>query len=173
MPSPHMCCAVSTASAHVWCCSSGESSLSSVTEVKLHCRLRASYSCGIYFAAPSFLWHPYAKGRMDAICDEGGAVMSGPNHTVSRTSNRHFGQLEHGIIGGGKLAVGREAEDTCIFEISFDNRTEALKLSMACDMCLHPVTVEELLPDHGGCLECRALLRQARRSGNGFWRATL
>ena len=81
-----------------------------------------------------------AEGKLHGF--KGRLVVSGPNHTVSRTGNRHFGQLEDGIIGGGKLAVSGEARNARILEVSPDNGPEALKFSVACGVCLHPVTSE-------------------------------
>jgi hypothetical protein len=66
-----------------------------------------------------------------------GLVMSGANHPVSRTSNRHLGKLKDCVVGGGKLPVGREARKPHVGEVPGDNRTEALKFSATGDVGLH------------------------------------
>jgi hypothetical protein len=48
-------------------------------------------------------------------------MMALPNDPIARTGDRHFGQLEDGIIGGRKAAVSREARYTRIVEVPCDH----------------------------------------------------
>jgi hypothetical protein len=81
--------------------------------------------------------HACAQSKLHSF--ERGLVVSGPNHAVARTGNRHLGKLKDRIIRSGKLTVGREARNVRVFEVPLDNGSEALKLSSACGVCLYPV----------------------------------
>lgn len=81
-----------------------------------------------------------AQSKLHSL--ERGVVVPGPHHTVSRTGNRHFGRLEHSIIGCGKLPVRREARNARVLKVPCDNSAQAVKLSAACAVCLHPAVVE-------------------------------
>ena len=69
-------------------------------------------------------------------------MMALPNDPIARTGDRHFGQLEDGIIGGGKLAVGGEAHNTRVLQVPCDNGPEAVKFPVACGVCLHAVVCQ-------------------------------
>src|SRR5712691_4518731 len=90
-------------------------------------------------------------GQLDGF--KGGLVMAGAHHPVSRTRNRHLGQLQDRVVGGGKLPVGREARKPRVGEVPGDHRTEALQFSATCEVGLHAMITQERLPAHACRLE--------------------
>jgi hypothetical protein len=79
---------------------------------------------------------------------KGGDVMALPHDTVAGTGDRHLGQLQDGIVGGGKSAVRRQARHLGIAQITCDDGPQAVELVAAWRVSLYPVSGEELLPGH-------------------------
>ena len=72
-----------------------------------------------------------------------------PHDAVAGTGDRHLGKLQDGIVGGGNLAVRRQARHLRIAQVTLDDGPEAVELAAAWRVSLHPAGCENLLPAHG------------------------
>jgi hypothetical protein len=72
-------------------------------------------------------------------CFETGLVGADSNDAITGAGDRHFGDLQCRVVGGGETSIGGKGWQRGIIEVAIDNRSQRVKLLFARDVSAYAV----------------------------------